>query len=132
MGSLAANHRGILVSKQTLVGRAVWGNLLYHGYLGYFYAGHYYRYNSDRFINAEKLYGILHILGALVLFSFLLLQTHHIFLGNFAKHDFYMPTLSLSITVAYSALKNNNKDVVKDYPLIRIWGTVGFIAAFGQ
>jgi NHS family xanthosine MFS transporter len=42
---------------------------------------------------------------------------------------FYMPTLSLSITVAYSALKNDQKDVVKDYPPIRIWGTIGFIAA---
>jgi len=40
-----------------------------------------------------------------------------------------MPTLSLSITVAYSALKSENKDVVKEYPPIRIWGTIGFIAA---
>jgi len=40
-----------------------------------------------------------------------------------------MPTLSLSITVAYSALKSDQKDVVKDYPPIRIWGTIGFIAA---
>jgi NHS family xanthosine MFS transporter len=42
---------------------------------------------------------------------------------------FYMPTLSLSITVAYSALKKSNLDVVKVYPPIRTWGTVGFIAA---
>jgi NHS family xanthosine MFS transporter len=42
---------------------------------------------------------------------------------------FYMPTLSLSITVAYSALKGQNIDVVKEYPPIRTWGTVGFIAA---
>jgi len=41
----------------------------------------------------------------------------------------YMPTLSLSITVAYSALKSRGQDVVKDYPPIRIWGTIGFIAA---
>ena len=40
-----------------------------------------------------------------------------------------MPTLSLSITVAYSALKNQGIDVVKEYPPIRTWGTVGFIAA---
>ena len=40
-----------------------------------------------------------------------------------------MPTLSLSITVSYSALKSNNIDVVKDFPPIRIWGTIGFIAA---
>jgi len=40
-----------------------------------------------------------------------------------------MPTLSLSITVAYSALKKADIDVVKEYPPIRIWGTIGFIAA---
>jgi len=40
-----------------------------------------------------------------------------------------MPTLSLSITVAYSALKRANIDVVKEYPPIRIYGTIGFIAA---
>ncbi len=42
---------------------------------------------------------------------------------------FYMPTISLSIAVAYSALKNDGKDVVKDYPPIRVWGTIGFIVA---
>lgn len=40
-----------------------------------------------------------------------------------------MPTLSLSITVAYSALKSSQSDIVKEYPPIRIWGTIGFIAA---
>jgi NHS family xanthosine MFS transporter len=42
---------------------------------------------------------------------------------------FYMPTLALSIAVSYSALKSQGLDVVKDYPPIRVWGTVGFIAA---
>ncbi|WP_394365398.1 MFS transporter [Mucilaginibacter gotjawali] len=42
---------------------------------------------------------------------------------------FYMPTLSLSITVAYTALKSKNINVVKAYPPIRFWGTVGFIIA---
>lgn len=85
---------------------------------------------ADKFINAEKLYGIMHILGALVLFSLPLVTDPKTFfwviLLNMA---FYMPTISLSITVAYSALKNSGKDVVKDYPPIRIWGTIGFIAA---
>jgi NHS family xanthosine MFS transporter len=40
-----------------------------------------------------------------------------------------MPTISRSIAVAYSALKNNGRDVVKDYPPIRVWGTIGFITA---
>jgi NHS family xanthosine MFS transporter len=40
-----------------------------------------------------------------------------------------MPTIALSNSVAYTALKNNGLDVVKDYPPIRVWGTIGFIAA---
>jgi NHS family xanthosine MFS transporter len=41
----------------------------------------------------------------------------------------YMPTIALAITVAYNALKNDGKDVVIDYPPIRVWGTIGFIVA---
>jgi NHS family xanthosine MFS transporter len=85
---------------------------------------------SDRFINAEKLYGIIHILGAFVLFTLPLVNDPSTFFWLMLLNMlFYMPTLSLSITVAYSALKNNNLDVVIDYPPIRIWGTIGFIAA---
>ncbi|MDB5030270.1 nucleoside permease [Mucilaginibacter sp.] len=84
----------------------------------------------DKFINAEKLYGIMHILGALVLFSIPLVTNPTTFFWVILLNMiFYMPTLSLSITVAYSALKTDGKDVVKDYPPIRIWGTIGFIAA---
>jgi NHS family xanthosine MFS transporter len=42
---------------------------------------------------------------------------------------FYMPTISLSITVAYSTLKNQGHDIIKEYPPIRVWGTIGFIVA---
>ena len=85
---------------------------------------------SDRFINAEKLYGTMHILGSIVLFCLPLVDNPTTFFWVILLNMiFYMPTLSLSITVAYSALKSNNKDVVKDYPPIRIWGTIGFIAA---
>ena len=85
---------------------------------------------ADRFINAEKLYGTMHILGALTLFSLPLVKNPSTFFWVILLNMiFYMPTLSLSITVAYSALKGDNKDVVKEYPPIRIWGTIGFIAA---
>ncbi len=85
---------------------------------------------ADKFINAEKLYGIMHILGSLVLFSIPLVTNPTTFFWVILLNMvFYMPTLSLSITVAYSALKSSGKDVVIDYPPIRFWGTVGFIAA---
>jgi NHS family xanthosine MFS transporter len=85
---------------------------------------------SDRFINAEKLYGIMHILGALVLFCLPLVKDPTTFFWVMLLNMmFYMPTLSLSITVAYSALKNSSIDIVKEYPPIRIWGTIGFIVA---
>lgn len=41
---------------------------------------------------------------------------------------FYMPTLALSNTVAFTILKNHGLDTVKDFPPIRVFGTVGFIA----
>jgi NHS family xanthosine MFS transporter len=85
---------------------------------------------ADRFINAEKLYGIMHILGSITLFCLPLVNNPTTFFWVILLNMlFYMPTLSLSITVAYSALKGDNKDVVIDYPPIRIWGTIGFIAA---
>ncbi|MFB9844338.1 nucleoside permease [Mucilaginibacter ginsenosidivorans] len=85
---------------------------------------------ADRWINAEKLYGIMHILGALSLLSLPLVTNPNAFFWVMLLNMvFYMPTISLSITVAYSALKRENIDVVKEYPPIRTWGTVGFIVA---
>jgi NHS family xanthosine MFS transporter len=85
---------------------------------------------ADRYINAEKLYGLMHILGALTLFSLPMVTNPTTFFWVILLNMiFYMPTLSLSITVAYSALKRSKIDVVKEYPPIRIWGTIGFIVA---
>src|SRR6185312_16377187 len=82
---------------------------------------------ADRYINAEKLYGMLHILGALTLFSLPMVTNPSAFFWVILLNMiFYMPTLSLSITVAYSALKRENIDVVKAYPPIRSYGTIGF------
>jgi len=41
---------------------------------------------------------------------------------------FYMPTLALSNTAAFTILKDNGLDTVKDFPPIRVFGTIGFIA----
>jgi NHS family xanthosine MFS transporter len=85
---------------------------------------------ADKFINAEILYGICHLLGAVVLFTLPMVSNPTtMFWVMLLNMMFYMPTLALSIAVAYTALKRNGKDVVIDYPPIRVWGTVGFIVA---
>ncbi|MBS1527544.1 MAG: nucleoside permease [Bacteroidetes bacterium] len=84
----------------------------------------------DKWINAEKLYGIMHIMGGLSLITLPMINNPIAFFWVMLLNMvFYMPTISLSITVAYSALKKENIDVVKEYPPIRTWGTVGFIVA---
>ena len=85
---------------------------------------------ADRWINAEKLYGLCHISGAVVLFCLPLVKDPTtMFWVLLLNMIFYMPTLALSITVAYTALKNKGKDIVTHYPPIRVFGTIGFIAA---
>lgn len=85
---------------------------------------------ADRWVNAEKLYGILHILYGLVLFYIpQVTDPGQFFWVMLAAMMFYMPTISLSNSIAYYVLKNNNYDVVKEFPPIRVWGTVGFIVA---
>lgn len=85
---------------------------------------------ADKYINAEKLQGICHILGAIALFYASKVDSPS---GMFFAMLFvciaYMPTISLNNTVSYSVLKSSNLDPQKTFPSIRVWGTVGFIAA---
>lgn len=85
---------------------------------------------ADKYVNAEKLYGVLHILGGVVLCTVpLVTDPGMMFWVMLLNMIFYMPTLALSIAVSYSVLKREGLDVVKDYPPIRVWGTVGFVVA---
>jgi NHS family xanthosine MFS transporter len=86
---------------------------------------------SDRYINAEKLYGVFHILGGVCLFFVPASSTpDEMFWRILLTMVFYMPTISLSNTVAYAILSREpGIDVVKAFPPIRVWGTVGFIVA---
>ena len=85
---------------------------------------------ADRWIPAEKLLGISHLLGGFFIFmastttDYNLLYAY-IFLGV----GFYMPTIALSNSVAYNALEKYGYDTIKDFPPIRVFGTIGFIAA---
>jgi len=85
---------------------------------------------ADRWVNAEKLYAILHILSALAIaYCTQVTNPNTFFWVMLVAMCFYMPTISLSNSIAYNALKSNNLDVVKVFPPIRVWGTIGFIVA---
>jgi NHS family xanthosine MFS transporter len=85
---------------------------------------------ADRWVNAEKLYGVFHILGAVTLFFVPMVNNPSLmFWVMLVNMMFYMPTISLAITVAYSAMKKEGLDIIQDYPPIRVWGTIGFIVA---
>lgn len=85
---------------------------------------------ADKWMNAEKLYGILHILSGITMFSLTKVDDPVVFFWvMLLAMLFYMPTIALSNSVAFNALKSNGFDVVKDFPPIRVWGTVGFIVA---
>ena len=85
---------------------------------------------ADRWISAEKLYGILHIVGALFLAYIPSVQDPATFWWViFGAMLCYMPTISLSNSISYAILKSSSYDVVKVFPPIRVWGTIGFIVA---
>jgi NHS family xanthosine MFS transporter len=85
---------------------------------------------ADRWINAEKLYGILQLgYAATLLYLPQVNDPDTFFAVMFVAMAFYMPTISLSNSIAYTVLNNSSYDVVKVFPPIRVWGTIGFIAA---
>ena len=85
---------------------------------------------ADRWINAEKLLGGFHIIGAICLFLLPQMGSPaEMFWLMLVTMMCYMPTISLSITVSYSAMSKNGLDIIKDYPPIRVFGTIGFIVA---
>src|SRR5690606_26262556 len=82
---------------------------------------------ADKWVSAQKLYGVLHLLGAVFLWMLPTANSpEQMFWIMMATMVCYMPTLSLAITVAYNALKQAGFDVIRDYPPIRVWGTIGF------
>lgn len=85
---------------------------------------------ADKWFDSEKLYGILHFLSGICLFYLASVDNPDTFFYVIlAAMVFYMPTIALSNSVAYSSLKKYDMDVVSNFPPIRVYGTIGFIAA---
>jgi NHS family xanthosine MFS transporter len=85
---------------------------------------------ADKWVNAERLYGTLHVLYGLFLFYVPQVNDPDtLYYVIFGAMICYMPTISLSNSIAYTILKREGFDVVKVFPPIRVWGTIGFIVA---
>lgn len=81
---------------------------------------------ADRYFNAEKILGILHIAGAFLMYQ--MYQSTDIglfYIYVLSYMVLYMPTLALVNSVAF----NQMKDPEKEFANIRVWGTIGWILA---
>ncbi len=85
---------------------------------------------ADKWMGPNKLFALLHIIGGFILI--MLARQHNyegVYLFTLLYLMLYMPTIALDNTISYCILERNNMDVVKTFPPIRVWGTVGFILA---
>jgi len=82
---------------------------------------------ADRYFASEKVLGILHILGAVFMFLTPFASNNPLvfILLLLAYNMCYMPTISLANTVCFHTMINQEKE----FPVIRVFGTLGWIAA---
>ena len=95
---------------------------------------------ADKYVQPQRLLGICHVLAGLFMLACWYAGWQADAAGVYPDRTvmltcytlsvaFYMPTLALSNTVAFSVLNRNGYDTVTDFPPIRVLGTVGFIAS---
>ena len=92
---------------------------------------------ADKYIQAQKVLGLCHGIAGLTMIAAgyygLVAGDSVNFATLFSLYSisvaFYMPTIALSNSVAYSGLEKFGMDTVKDFPPIRVFGTVGFICS---
>jgi NHS family nucleoside permease-like MFS transporter len=93
---------------------------------------------ADKYIQPQRVLGLCHLLaGGFMLACWWLgmqagfgqeLEAKSLFIALYTLSvAFYMPTIALANTTAFTILKKNGLDTVKDFPPIRVLGTVGFI-----
>lgn len=81
---------------------------------------------ADRFFNAERVNGVLHLLGAALLYyCSTVTESGALFWALLAYFMCYMPTLALVNTITFKNIENSERD----FPKIRLWGTIGWIVS---
>ena len=81
---------------------------------------------ADRYFNAERVLAVLHLAGGTLLLALARVTTFTAFLPVlFAYMALYMPTLALANSISFRQLK----DPAREFGPLRVWGTIGWIAA---
>ena len=81
---------------------------------------------ADRYFNAEKILGVLHIIGAIIMYQMSLVTEFSAFYPYVLGYMIaYMPTLALVNSVSF----NQMTDPAKQFPFVRVFGTIGWITA---
>jgi nucleoside transporter len=82
---------------------------------------------ADRFFATERVFGVLHLLGGVLLLVAPQTSSNPtLFIGMLLLYNLcYMPTIALSNSLAF----HNIADQEKQFPRIRVWGTIGWIIA---
>lgn len=94
---------------------------------------------ADKWIQPQRMLGLCHLVAGLAMLGCWYMGASAGFGNELSDKSafiamytlsvaFYMPTLALANTTAFTILKTNGLDTVKDFPPIRVLGTVGFIA----
>lgn len=95
---------------------------------------------ADKYVQPQRMLAICHFLAATFMACCWMLgyqaglgceiQNKSLFILSYTLSvAFYMPTLALSNTVAFSVLKHYHYDTIQNFPPIRVLGTIGFIAS---
>lgn len=86
---------------------------------------------ADRYFNAEKILGVLHIVGAFFLYKVYSIGAvtnvypPAVFYYLLIYMILFMPTLALVNSISFNQMKNTEKE----FPPVRVWGTIGWIVA---
>ncbi len=92
---------------------------------------------ADRTGRPERLLGMCHLMAAVVMvvmWRYGMTHAHHLEFSVFYPLyllflALYMPTMALANTATFGLLAQSGHNTVTSFPAIRIWGTVGFVAA---
>ncbi|MCX2739762.1 nucleoside permease [Pontibacter anaerobius] len=81
---------------------------------------------ADKYFNAERILGVLHLVGAFLMYQMYNADNVGAFYPYVLAYMIaYMPTLALVNSVSFRQMRNPEKE----FSVIRVWGTIGWIAA---